>query len=196
MMEEISFEEIKRLQQGEKQVFNKIIAIYQKRVTALCMKYMLNMDEAVDAAQEVFCSAYVSIKSFGFKSKFSTWLYRITVNQCINRLKSIKSRNAIIDNRHYIDDEEKREQLEFVTDGRKLSDEEMELKETGTAILRELDRFSEMDKSAIILSDMEDYSTGEIAEILDMPEGSVRSSISRTRRKLKEILEKKKGAER
>ncbi len=190
-MNEINFDEIKRLQEGQKTVFNRIITIYGKFVAALCLKYMLNREESIDAAQEVFSAVYLNIGSFNFKSKFSTWLYRLTVNHCINRLKQLKRRNSFFMEKYCDDNGEPVEMAEFVADKKKLTDEEMELKETGDIIFRELNRFGETDRSIIILSDMEGLSCREIGEILNIPEGSVRSGASRTRRKLKEILRKK-----
>jgi RNA polymerase sigma-70 factor (ECF subfamily) len=190
-MNEINFDEIKRLQEGQKTVFNRIITIYGKFVAGLCLKYMLNREESIDAAQEVFSAVYANIGSFGFKSKFSTWLYRLTVNHCINRLKQLKRRNSFFMEKHSAETGEPLELAEFVADNKKMTDEEMELKETGKIIINELGRFSETDRSIIILSDMEGLSCREIGKILDIPEGSVRSGASRTRRKLKEILEKK-----
>ena len=93
-MREISFDEIKRLQNGEKTVFNRVLKVYKSLVTNLCVKYMRDPEEARDAAQEAFARVYRSVNSFNFKSKFSTWVYTITVNYCISSLKSIKRRRG------------------------------------------------------------------------------------------------------
>ena len=188
-MDEIAFDEIKRLQAGDREVFNRIIAVYGKRVFSLCGRYMRNTEEAKDAAQEAFCAAYTGIKGFEFKSKFSTWMYRLTVNRCINRLKSIKRRTAL--HLKQADEAARAYEENFLPGRRRLPDEEMAQKELGLLILKELERFSETDRTIILLHDMEDLSWEEISGILDMPPGSVRSSASRTRRKLKEIMERK-----
>ncbi|MGD0566282.1 MAG: sigma-70 family RNA polymerase sigma factor [Candidatus Goldiibacteriota bacterium] len=190
-MEEISFDEIKRLQNGERMIFDRIILIYKQRVTALCFKYMRNMEEALDSSQEVFVAVYSNIKSFRFQSKFSTWLYRLTVNNCINRLKTIKRRESLMTAGLPDGDGGFVELAEMLRDKVKLPDEEMELKELGTTVLKELERFSAADKSVIILLDMEGFSCAEAGDILGKPEGSIRSSASRTRRKLREMLERK-----
>jgi len=157
----------------------------------LCFKYMRNMEEALDSAQEVFVAAYTNIKSFGFRSKFSTWLYRLTVNNCINRLKTIKRRESLMAAGLPDGDGGFAELAEMLRDKVKLPDEELELREMGTAVLKELEKFSMTEKSVIILLDMEGFSCAEAGNILGMPEGSVRSSASRTRRKLREMLESK-----
>ena len=189
MMEEITFEEIKRLQAGDRDVFNRIIAIYRKRVISLCSKYMRNAEEAKDAAQEAFCAAYTGIKGFEFKSKFSTWMYRLTVNRCINRLNSLKRRDAMHAGR--AEEAARSYEENFLKDGGRLPDEEMEQKEFGLLVLKELERFSREDRAIILLHDMEGLSWDEISVIMGMPAGSARSAASRARHRLKKILERK-----
>lgn len=183
-MEEISFEDIKRLQSGEKQVFNSVIRTYKNLVAGLCMKYMRNTQEAEDMAQEVFALAYGAIGKFQFKSKLSTWLYRMTVNHCINKLKSIKRRRQINPETGPLEDEEATSEIEAVADKARPADEELELRELKEVVLKELESFDEIERTLIILLDMEGLSVEEISEVLKMPVGSVKSKSARTRQKL------------
>ena len=183
-MQEISFDDIKRLQRGEKQVFNSVIRIYKNLVAGLCMKYMRNTQEAEDMAQEVFALAYGAIDKFQFKSKLSTWLYRMTVNHCINKLKSIKRRRLINPETGPQEDEEATSEIEAVADKSRRADEELELRELKEIVLKELESFDEIERTLIILLDMEGLSVEEISEVLKMPVGSVKSKSARTRRKL------------
>lgn len=185
LMEDITFEEIKRLQQGEKQVFNRIMRLYKNRMLGLCLKYMGNIEEARDMAQEIFCAAYSAIKSFEFRAKFSTWIYRLAVNRCINKLKAGKRRRAVEYGQGYKDDEDYAEKINNIAEKGKLPDELIEFQELRSVILNELEKFPEKERSIIILLDMEELSCDEIGKILGMPAGTVMSMASRTRHKLK-----------
>jgi RNA polymerase sigma-70 factor, ECF subfamily len=78
--------------EGDRQAFDDLVRRHQDRVFNLCFWFLSDYHEADDMAQEVFIKAYRSLKSFRFKAKFSTWLYRITVNTCKNRVNSLDFR--------------------------------------------------------------------------------------------------------
>ena len=79
-------------QSGEKKAFDKLVLRYRDRIFNMCYRFLGDYQEAEDTAQEVFIKAYRSLKLFRFKSSFYTWLYRITVNTCKNKLKSLGNR--------------------------------------------------------------------------------------------------------
>jgi RNA polymerase sigma-70 factor (ECF subfamily) len=91
-MIDIDIEEIKKAQKGDRKAFDNLITFYRQIVIDICYKYLRNREDALDMAQEVFYSIYNSIRKFEFKSKFSTWIYRICVNLCINKLDKFKRR--------------------------------------------------------------------------------------------------------
>ncbi|HPD18988.1 MAG TPA: sigma-70 family RNA polymerase sigma factor, partial [Candidatus Goldiibacteriota bacterium] len=91
-MREIDIEQVKKAQKGDKKAFDNLITFYRQVVTDICYKYLRNREDALDMAQEVFYSVYKSIGTFEFKSRFSTWIYRICVNLCINKLDKYKRR--------------------------------------------------------------------------------------------------------
>jgi RNA polymerase sigma-70 factor, ECF subfamily len=193
MMEEITNEEIKRLQNGEKGLFNRIILLYKKLVAGMCYKYLRSAEDASDAAQEVFAQLYISIGKFEFKSKFSTWVYRVSVNYCINRLKSLKRRRAIEQASSGMPDE-KESAAERIPDAAVLPDEQMETGELKELVIKELGKFPEKERTLIILRDMEGLACEEIGKIMNMPVGSVKSLAARTREKLRKIITRKLGA--
>jgi RNA polymerase sigma-70 factor, ECF subfamily len=186
-MEDITFNDIKELQAGNKQVFNRIMAIYKGKIAGLCLKYMNNAEEARDMAQEIFSAVYTNIKSFGFRSKFSTWLYRLAVNRCISRLRKLKTR-GLLRNRAGNENNDNKAEIENIRDKGMLQDEELEMKELADMTIRELEKFPYRERTIILLLDMEGLSCGEIGEILKMPVGSVKGTASRTRQKLKKII--------
>jgi RNA polymerase sigma-70 factor (ECF subfamily) len=191
-MEEITNEEIKRLQNGEKRIFNRVISLYKNMVAGMCFKYMRSAEEASDMAQEVFAQVYSSIKKFGFKSKFSTWVYRVTVNYCMNRLKALK-RRRVIEQASAGNPDDKEREAEKIADRNILPDEEMELGELKALTLRELEAFPEKERAILVMRDMEGLGCEEIAGILGMPVGSVKSKAARAREKLRKIILKKLG---
>ena len=189
-MDEISFDDIRRLKDGDKSIFNRIIAVYKNRVAGLCFKYMRNTEEASDMSQEVFAQLYASIGSFAFKSSFSTWVYRVTVNSCTNRLKALK-RRRVIEPAAAREEDEKEREAETLADRGRLQDEELEQKEIRDAVMDALKDFPEKDRTLIILRDMEGVPCEEISKALDMPLGSVKSRTARAREKLRKILKNK-----
>jgi RNA polymerase sigma-70 factor (ECF subfamily) len=74
-------------QRGDALAFNRLVLKWEKPIYNLSLRMLLDLDEAADTTQEVFCSAYKNIRRFRQDAKFSTWLYRIAVNQCITRLR-------------------------------------------------------------------------------------------------------------
>jgi len=83
---------IKSFLAGDKKTFDKLVLKYQDRVFNLCYRFLGDYEEANDSAQETFIKVYNSLKNFRFESAFSTWLYRIAVNTCKNKLSSLKFR--------------------------------------------------------------------------------------------------------
>ena len=79
---------VKRFQDGEERAFDELVLRYQDTVFRICLRFFRDYEEARDCAQDTFVRVYRSIGRFRFESKFSTWLYRITVNTCKNTLSS------------------------------------------------------------------------------------------------------------
>jgi len=88
---------IKKFQKGDKQVFNKLIPIYQNYIYRIALKYLRSREDAEDLTQEIFIKLYNNLKSFKFKSNFKTYLYRIAVNSACNYYKKTKRDLARID---------------------------------------------------------------------------------------------------
>jgi RNA polymerase sigma-70 factor (ECF subfamily) len=191
-MQEISTEDLKMAQKGDRKAFDRIITVYRAPVISVCMKYMRNNEEAMDMAQDVFVNAYSAIRSFGNNSKFSTWLYRIAVNLCINRRDAMK-RRKYFDTDSIHGDENDGRPIVDPPDRTPGQDEMLEKKSLREIIFRELDSFENVERSVIILRDMEGYEYDEISRILEMPLGSVKSRLSRAREKLRNRILKRTG---
>ncbi len=92
-METIVKKRIKQVLKGDQDAYAEVVEIYKDKVFQICYRMLGNRHEAEDIAQEAFLRAYVNIASFNIDLKFSTWLYRIATNLCIDR---IRKRSLII----------------------------------------------------------------------------------------------------
>ncbi len=193
-MAEIEPELVKKAQRGDRTAFDRIITAYRQQIINLCRRYMRNDEEACDMAQEAFCAAYTALDGFEHKSKFSTWLYRVAVNLCINKLDHLK-RRKYFETGSIHGDEERDTPGYDVPDRARLQDEEFEAGEVNRLVISELEGFPKLERSIVILREMQGLEYEEVSKILKIPLGSVKSKLSRAREKLKAKLMRKMGEE-
>jgi RNA polymerase sigma-70 factor, ECF subfamily len=191
-MDDLDIATVEKARKGDKKAFDRVITTYRSRIIDLCYKYMRNYEEAVDMAQETFCTAYTSLAGFKGESKISTWLYRICVNLCINRLDNLTRRKYFMTDSMHADDEAEKQETQ-IRDTAILQDEALEAGELKDIIMKELESFTDEEKGVIILREMQVMEYEEISEILKIPLGSVKSKLSRAREKLKAKLKKRLG---
>ncbi|NIO29737.1 MAG: sigma-70 family RNA polymerase sigma factor [Candidatus Latescibacteria bacterium] len=176
----------------DRNAFNKLILLHKRSVFNLCYRFLGDYDDADDCAQEVFIKVSRSLKSFRFESSFSTWLYRITVNTCKNRLNSLeyrlKSRRVRIDAARHMDNESKQIDIE---DKSPSPATELIRKEIDRLIQGAINALPAKQKLVVVLRDIEGKSYEEIVEITGFKLGTVKSKLSRARQQLKEALEGK-----
>ena len=103
---ENDFDLVNAFKRGDHSAFEKIVLKYQDRVYNLCYRFLGDKQEAEDSAQDIFIKVYKALKGFKLKSSFYTWLYRIVINTCKNRVKSLEFRRA--KSRISIDDDQDR----------------------------------------------------------------------------------------
>lgn len=172
--ENINLEEI--IRQNKNLVFNTAISFLQNR------------EDAEDITQEVFIEVYHSISRFRKESKISTWLYRITINKCIDhqRKQNAGKRFGFLSSLFKDDSGElKHDKGHFDHPGIL-----MERKEQARYLFKALDKLPENQKTAFILFCIEDLSQKEIAEIMKISPKAVESLVARARQGMKKILEK------
>lgn len=194
-MEEIPVTDIKKLQNGDDKVFDRVMMCYKKMVVGLCFKYMRDIEEANDMAQEVFVKLYESIGKFRFGSKLSTWIYRIAVNHCMNRMRDIK-RRGMIEQASSVYGDGKDSWMEKTVDRVKLPDEMIEIHELQSIVVKELALFPDKERMLFILRDIEGVPCATAGKILKMSSGNVKTSASRIREKLRKNVLKKLGEKR
>src|SRR3954468_10975942 len=177
-MDAIVKKRIKQVIKGDQDAFGEIVEIYKNSIFQLCFRMLGNRHEAEDIAQEAFIRAYVNIKSFNQDLKFSTWLFRIATNLCIDRLRKKKPD-------YYLDAEvagtEGLDMYSQIPSEGKLPEEELENLELKERIQLEIQKLPEKYRAAIVLKYVDELSLKEISEILHLPVGTVKTRIHRGR---------------
>lgn len=169
--------------QGDQEAFAQLIHLYEKRVFALTLRMCKNPSDAEEAAQEAFFSAWQGIRFFREESSFSTWLYRLASNACVDLLrKEGRHRSAA---------------------GPSLNDEALDMDVADTApsphtlaeraelrqqIEKGLSALPEEYRHVLILRELHQRSYDEISEILSLDLGTVKSRINRGRKRMRKIL--------
>ncbi len=186
---------IERLQRRDERAFLELVQLYQARVYKLVLRMVGRRDEAEDMAQEVFVQVFKAVSTFRGDSKLSTWIYRIAVNLCKNRIKYLARRKR-----------EAQEEFEAVAERASLESnpsattgqvsrpdhmvEGYQLERIVEAAISELDPdFREI----LVLRDIEDLSYEELSQITGLPDGTVKSRLHRARNMLKGAVERKLG---
>lgn len=180
---------IRAFQKGENNAFDALVIRYKDRVFNLCLRFLGDYHEAEDIAQDVFIKAYKSLNKFRFESSFFTWLYRIAVNSCKNRVKSMGYRfrksEARIDTSEDSFEDFQREQG---ADPYGNPAVDLENKETMQTLKRAINSLPTDQKSVVILRDIQGLSYEEITEITGFKLGTLKSRLSRARYSLREKL--------
>lgn len=179
---------IKKACEGDKEAFEKLIIAHEKIVYNIALRMLKNTCDAEDASQEVFIKVYKSLKRFDGKSAFSTWIYRITVNTCIDIIRKHSNQNTVsIDEEIETNEHSVKKQFQ---DSSPTPEETALSSEKASEVHKALQKLSSEHRTIITLRDIEGFSYSEISDITQMPVGTVKSRISRARSQLQTILEK------
>ena len=176
---------IEKVRQGDTQAFEVLVERYQTKVYNLALRMCGNEDDAFDLAQDAFIRAWKSLGSFQFESAFSTWLFRLTSNLCLDYLRAKKRRAAV----SLTMSGEEDEQAQLDVPDPAMTPEEAVLASEDKAILMEaINSLSADYRQIITLRAINDLSYAEIAKVLQIQEGTVKSRLSRARAELKNKL--------
>lgn len=185
IMDALVNKRIKRVMKGDQDAFAEIVELYQHQLFQICYRMLGNRHEAEDIAQEAFTRAYVNIHTFDQNRKFSTWLYRIATNLCIDRIRKKKPD-------YHLDAEVKgTEGLNMyskIANEEELPEEELMRMEVQERVQYEISRLPDKYRAAIVLKYIEELPLAEISEILDLPLGTVKTRIHRGREALRKQL--------
>lgn len=177
---------IKRAANGDEQAFEKLLLAHQKNVYNLCYRMVQDPDDALDLSQEAFLKAWRSLSTYQFDAAFSTWLYRLTTNVCIDFLRR-RTRQAHTSLTAEDDEEEGREFS--VPDPAPGPEEQAITNDRKQAVSDAMQKLPEDYRLVLQLRVVEDLPYEQIAQIMQVPVGTVKSRLSRARLQLKKILE-------
>lgn len=172
---------VRRAQRENKEAFEELIRRHQHRVFAVAGGILKRREDVEDIAQQVFVKAYFSLKRFDQRAAFSTWLYKITVNECWDMLRKKKVRPLV-----YEADLSEEQARQVVSSAEKDKDEpdiseRLELRQRLERLLEGLD---ERDRLMLILKEVEGFSIEEIAEVLNLNANTVKVRLFRARRRV------------
>lgn len=176
---------IERVLGGDNDAFSLLVEKYQTKVYNLALRMSGNEDDAFDLAQDSFVRAWRNLGSFQFESSFSTWLFRLTSNICLDFLRAKKRRAAVS---LTVTDEEDEESQLAVPDPGKTPEEAVIAAEDRALLTRALNELPADQRQILTLRAIDDLSYAEIAEILHLQEGTVKSRLSRARTALRNKL--------
>ncbi len=174
---------LRRACKGDVQAFEELMQSHESRIYAIALRMMGNREDAQDCAQEAMVRIYRAMGSFKGQSALATWIYRITMNTCLDELRRRKARkvtslDSLVDNGW------------SPTDTGDTPEEHGLRVEKQNSLNQAIQSLPDDMRAAIILRDVKGYSYDEIASILDANVGTIKSRISRGREKLREILSK------
>ena len=172
---------IRRVQHGDVDAFGLLVTAYEKNVYNVALQMLGNREDAQDIAQEAFLKAYNSLSSFRGDSKFSSWLYRIVSNLCLDfkrRQGRRPSSSLTVE-----DDDGENVQLD-IADESQSPETLLERKLTREAVRRGLAELPDEQRQILLLREIQGLSYEEIGEAMGLEAGTVKSRIFRARKKL------------
>jgi len=182
---------VRRAQKEDKEAFEELVRRHQARVFAVAGGILRNKEDVEDIAQQVFLKAYFSLKRFDQRAAFSTWLYKITVNECWDLLRKRKVRPLLYEAdlseeqaRQYNASEEREEQAQDVS----------ERLENRQELERLLDCLEERDRTMLVLKEVQGFSVEEIAEIFGINGNTVKVRLFRARQRITERVRRRRVA--
>ena len=174
---------IQEIKNGNKNAFSDFVDSHKKFVLNICYKFVGNIDDANDIAQEVFIEAYRTIGKFRGDSKISTWLYRISTNRSLNFLR---------DNKKYSSSESYSKEPGYIENIVSDSDSNPEQNslniEKADILEKAVNSLPDKQKAAFILNKKDDLSSSEISQILGLSVKAVESLIIRAKKNLQKLL--------
>src|SRR5262252_9530478 len=184
---------VKRAQKEDKEAFEELVRRHQARVFAVAGGILRNKEDVEDIAQQVFLKAYFSLKRFDQRAAFSTWLYKITVNECWDLLRKRKVRPLVFEAELSEEQTQAYQASSEQSDGRPDTSEQLAARQQVEELMSCLD---ERDRTMLVLKEVQGFSVEEIAEIMEINANTVKVRLFRARQKITERVRRRRGAER
>jgi RNA polymerase sigma-70 factor (ECF subfamily) len=174
-----------RLRRGDPEAFEALVREHQDRVFDFCVRMVGDREEASDLVQEIFVSVHQNLGRFREDAKLSTWIFRISKNQCINRLKYLKRRGRGRSDEY---GEVGEDVLSGAMGAPPTPDAALESARERARVQWAISQLEPDARMLVALRDIEGLSYEEIIEITELPEGTVKSRLHRAREKLADLL--------
>jgi RNA polymerase sigma-70 factor (ECF subfamily) len=181
---------VRRAQAGDKEAFEELVRRHQHRVFAVAGGILRRREDVEDVAQQVFVKAYFSLKRFDQRAAFSTWLYKITVNECWDLLRKKKVRPLVYESDLSEEQAGQFSAAERLDSGAQDVSDKLEAQQQVENLLQGLE---ERDRMMLILKEVEGFAIDEIAEILNLNANTVKVRLFRARRRIVNQVRKRKG---
>ncbi len=184
---------MERAKAGDGPAFDEMTRRYSEKAYSVAYQMLASHDDARDLVQDAFFEVFRTLERFNTQYRFSTWLYRILINKCINYRKREARRRMFSFSDYGTRNGSAGQQflVANLASSEKTPHEVLENDELRRSIMAALDTLSERHRTVVVLFDLEGLSHKEIAEILQCPEGTVMSRLHHGRLKLKRLLSKR-----
>lgn len=171
---------VRRAQADDKEAYEELVRRHQQRVLAVASGILRRHEDVEDIAQQVFVKAYFSLKRFDGRAAFSTWLYRITLNECWDLLRKKKVRPLLYES----DLSEEQAQRVASAENSDSGPDIRQRLETRQRVERLLAGLDERDRLMLMLKEVQGFSIEEIAEVLELNANTVKVRLFRARRRV------------
>ena len=170
---------VRKSKEGDERAFGELISRYESKVYSLALKMVRNPEDAEDVLQDTFLRAYRGIKSFQGASTFSTWIYRITANSALMRLRKKQLPTVSIE------DADERETPVNIADWTPGPVEQLLNRELQQVMDEAIRALPPEFRQVFVLRDIDEMSNAEVADILDLSVAAVKSRLHRARLKVR-----------
>lgn len=174
---------------GDTSAFESLIIPYEKKIYNIALQMFKNEHDAYDAAQEVLIKVYKKLSKFKFESAFSTWLYRLAMNTCIDEYRKRKRHMTHTTSMDQNSDDDRKPVKQF-EDHHPTPEQAVLRNERVQEVRDALDQMKDEQKLMIVYRDLQGMTYDEIATLCDCNLGTVKSRIARSRKSLKDIIVK------
>jgi RNA polymerase sigma-70 factor, ECF subfamily len=182
---------VRRAQKDDKAAFEELVKRHQSRVFAVAGGILRNREDVEDIAQQVFLKAYFSLKRFDQRAAFSTWLYKITVNECWDLLRKRKVRPLVFEAEFSEEQARQYDGMEEKADGVPDVSERLALRQEVEELMECLE---ERDRMMLVMKEVQGFSVEEIAEILEINGNTVKVRLFRARQRITERVKRRNAA--
>lgn len=183
---------VQQFKEGDRAAYEEIVRRYQDRVYTLSLRWMRDEQIAREVSQDAFLALYRALPNFRGDAKLSTWIYRVVVNHCKNRKLYRRRRKTDhhepLEGKRAADDDGPSRQLPHQGPA---TDSMLHRSEAEQLVHEALEKLDEEQRAIIVMRDLEDLDYAEIAEILGLARGTVKSRLHRARSQLARVLSRR-----